>query len=76
MAFIEPAFAFTVPFLLLMFFLGPQPYKQYAAAVLAATNLIFILYSIFLINQLIEMARWGQELMRQSGIQAGGFAAF
>lgn len=69
MAFIEPAFAFTVPFLLLYSWIGHQPYKPYAKALLAATNLIFILYSVFLINQLIDLARLGQELMRQAGIK-------
>lgn len=69
MAFIEPAFAFTVPFLLLFSWLGQKPYRRYTKALLAATNLIFILYSVFLINQLIDLARFGQELMRQSGIK-------
>lgn len=69
MAFIEPAYAFTVPFLLLFSWLGYKSYKRYAKALMAATNLIFILYSVFLINQLIELARFGQELMRQSGIK-------
>ncbi|MBW0176483.1 MAG: hypothetical protein KXJ59_01025 [Sediminibacterium sp.] len=69
MAFIEPAFAFTVPFLLLFSWLGYRSYKRYAKALLAATNLIFILYSIFLIKQLIDLARLGQELMRQTGIK-------
>lgn len=68
MAFIEPAFKFTVPFLLAFSFLGSGVYKQYAKAILAATNLIFILYAIFLTNQLVEMARFGQELMRNAGI--------
>jgi len=67
MAFIEPAFAFTVPFLLIFSWWGYRGYRRYAKAILAATNLIFILYSVFLINQLIDLARLAQELMRQSG---------
>ena len=69
MAFIEPAFAFTVPLLLLFSLLKYQPLQKYARALLAATNLVFILYSVFLTNQLIGMARVGQELMRQTGMK-------
>lgn len=76
MAFIEPAFAFTAPLLLLFSWLRYQPYKRYASALLAATNLIFILYSIFLINQLIDLARFGQELMRQTGIKPADLPPF
>ncbi len=69
MAFIEPAFAYTVPLLLLFIWLGHKPYKCYAKALLAATNFTFILYSVFLINQLINLAKFGQELMRQTGVR-------
>ncbi|MFZ6024938.1 MAG: hypothetical protein ACOYVG_10865 [Bacteroidota bacterium] len=76
MAFIEPVYAFTVPFLLLFSWLGYSPYKRYAKAILAASNLIFILYSVFLINQLIDLARFGQELMRQTGIKSQDIPPF
>lgn len=69
MAFIEPAYAYTAPLLLLFSLLGQHSYKRYAKALLAATNLIFILYAIFLINQLIDLAKLGQELMKQAGIK-------
>lgn len=69
MAFIETAFAITAPFLLLFSWFGKKHYKQYATAALAATNLILICYSIFLIKQLVGMAQLAQELIRQSGIE-------
>lgn len=69
MAFIESAFAITAPILLLFSLFGSKPYQRYAIAVLSATNLILIFYSIFLIKQLVGMAQLAQELIRQSGIQ-------
>ncbi|TDO28527.1 hypothetical protein [Sediminibacterium goheungense] len=69
MAFIEPAYAFTAPLLLLFSLFGHLALKRYAKALLAATNLIFILYAVFLINQLIDLVKLGQELMKQSGIK-------
>lgn len=76
MAFIEPAYAFTAPLLLLCSWLGLRSYRRYAKALLAATNLVFIGYSIFLINQLIELARLGQELMRRAGVKADELPPF
>lgn len=69
MAFIESAFAITAPFLLLFYLFGAKLYKRYALALLAATNLILILYSIFLVKQLVGMAQLAQELIRQSGME-------
>ena len=69
MAFIESAFAITAPFLLLLYLFGTKFYKRYALALLSATNLILILYSVFLVKQLVGMAQLAQELIRQSGME-------
>lgn len=69
MAFIESAFAITAPLLLLLSWFGPKHYKRYATAALAASNLILICYSIFLVKQLVGMAQLAQELIRQSGME-------
>lgn len=69
MAFIEMAFAVTTPVWIFLSWWRTFPYHRYAKAVLSATNLILTIYSIFLVKQMIGMAQWAQELIRQSGIQ-------
>ncbi|MBL0881888.1 MAG: hypothetical protein IBJ16_00830, partial [Chitinophagaceae bacterium] len=69
MAFIEMAFAVITPFLILLSWWKQFPYREYAKALLAATCLTIIGYSIFLVQQLIDMARLAQEFIKQSGMK-------
>lgn len=69
MAFIEMAFAVTAPLLLLLSWWKNFPYQSYAKALLAASCLIMMVYSVFLVNQLITMAQLAQELIKYSGMK-------
>lgn len=68
MTFTEIAFAYLAPLLILAGWLLPAPYKQWARGMLAAASLTLILNSIFLVQQLIAMAKWAAELARMAGI--------
>lgn len=69
MAFIEIAFAVTAPFLILFSWWKQFRYHKFAKAILSATCLITIVYAVFLVQQLIDMAQLAQELIKQSGIK-------
>lgn len=76
MAFIEMAFAVTAPLLLLLSWWKKFRYHTYAKALLAASCLIMIAYSVFLVNQLITMAQLAQELIKQSGMKMEAIPPF
>ncbi len=68
MAFTEIAFAYLAPLLILAGWFMPEPWRKWAKALLAAVSLSLILNSIFLVRQLIAMAKWAEEMARAAGI--------
>lgn len=76
MAFIEMAFAVTAPLLILLSWWKQFRYHTYAKAILSATCMVTIAYSVFLIQQLIHMAQLAQELIKQSGMKIDDLPPF
>lgn len=76
MAFIEMAFAITVPFLLLFSWWKQFRYQAYAKALLSASCLIMIIYAVYLLQQLVRMAQLAQEWIRQAGIKMNELPPF
>lgn len=65
MVFIDIAYAVTVPFLLLITWLGALRWKRYALSLLAVSNLLLILHSIFLIRQIAGVVLLAKKVTAQ-----------
>ncbi len=76
MAFIEMAFAITAPFLILFSWWKKFRYRAYAKAILSASCLIMIVYTIYLLQQLVRMAQLAQEWIKQAGIKMNELPPF